>query len=95
MAIFVLPKWAKFTQLIKHWKLYQEFLARTHIFTRQSLESQAHQEVNHINPTSPKVFGGVYSPPGECAMRGGGGVQLGACEGPVFPGLFICAILIW
>jgi hypothetical protein len=45
MAIFVLPKWAKFTQLTKHWKLYQEFPARTPLFTRQSLENPAHQEV--------------------------------------------------
>jgi hypothetical protein len=38
MAVFVLPKWAKFTQLTKYWKLYQEFPARTQLFTRQSLE---------------------------------------------------------
>jgi hypothetical protein len=34
MAVFVLPKWAKFTQLTKHLKLYQKFLARTQLFTR-------------------------------------------------------------
>jgi hypothetical protein len=45
MAVFVLPKWAKFTPLTKHWKLYQEFPARTHFFTRQSLENPAQQEV--------------------------------------------------
>jgi hypothetical protein len=45
MAVFVLPKWAKFTQLTKHWKLYQEFPARTQLFTRQSLENPAQQEV--------------------------------------------------
>jgi hypothetical protein len=41
MAVFVLPKWAKFTQQTKHWKLYQEFPARTQLFTRQSLENPA------------------------------------------------------
>jgi hypothetical protein len=41
MAVFVLPKWAKFASLTKHWKLYQEFPARTHLFTRQSLENPA------------------------------------------------------
>jgi hypothetical protein len=45
MAFFVLPKWAKFTQLPKHWKLYQEFLARTQRFTRQSLENPAQHAV--------------------------------------------------
>jgi hypothetical protein len=45
MAVFVLPKWAKFTPLTKHWKLYQEFPARTQLFTRQSLENPAQHEV--------------------------------------------------
>jgi hypothetical protein len=45
MADFVLPKWAKFAQLTKHWKLYQEFPARSQLFTRQSLENPAQQEV--------------------------------------------------
>jgi hypothetical protein len=45
MAVFVLPKWAKYAQLTKHWKLYQEFPARTQLFTRQSLENPAQQEV--------------------------------------------------
>jgi hypothetical protein len=45
MAVFVLPKWANFAQLTKHWKLYQEFPARTQLFTRESLENPAHQEV--------------------------------------------------
>jgi hypothetical protein len=49
MAVFVLPKWAKLNQLTKHWKLYQEFLARTQLFNRQSLENQAQQEV--VAPT--------------------------------------------
>jgi hypothetical protein len=44
-AVFVLPKWAKFAQLTKHWKLYQEFTARTQLFTRLSLENQALHEV--------------------------------------------------
>jgi hypothetical protein len=45
MAVFVLPKWAKFNELTRHSKLYQEFPARTHIFTRHSLENLAQQEV--------------------------------------------------
>jgi hypothetical protein len=45
MAVFVVPKWAKFTQVTKNWKLYQEFPARTQLFTRQSLENLAQQEV--------------------------------------------------
>jgi hypothetical protein len=45
MAVFVLPKWAKFAQLTKHWKLYQELSARTQLFTRQSLENPAQHEV--------------------------------------------------
>jgi hypothetical protein len=49
MAVFVLPKWAKFAQLTKYKKLYQEFPARTHIFTRHSLENPAQREV--VAPT--------------------------------------------
>jgi hypothetical protein len=45
MAVFVLPKWAKFAQLTKHWKLYHEFPARTQLFTRMSLENPTQQEV--------------------------------------------------
>jgi hypothetical protein len=45
MAVFVLPKWAKFTQVTKNWKLYQEFPTRTQLFSRQSLENPAQQEV--------------------------------------------------
>jgi hypothetical protein len=45
MAVFVMPKWAKFNQLTKHWKLYQEFLARKELFTRQSMENSAQHEV--------------------------------------------------
>ena len=43
MAVFVLPKWAKFAQLTKHWKHYQEFPARTQLFTHQSLENQRNE----------------------------------------------------
>jgi hypothetical protein len=41
MAVFFLPKWAKFNQLTKHWKRYQELASMTHVFTRQSLENPA------------------------------------------------------
>jgi hypothetical protein len=50
MAVFVLPKWARFAQLTKHWKLYQEFPARTQLFTRQSLKNPAQQEVVALAP---------------------------------------------
>jgi hypothetical protein len=50
MAVFVLPKWAKFNQLTKHWKLYQEFPSRTQRFARQSLENLAHREVVAPDP---------------------------------------------
>jgi hypothetical protein len=50
MAVFVLPKWAKFNKLTQHWKLYQEFPARTHLFTRRSLENPAQQEVVALAP---------------------------------------------
>jgi hypothetical protein len=45
MPFIVLPKWARFNHLTKHWKLYQEFPAQTQLFTRQSLESPAQREV--------------------------------------------------
>jgi DNA-binding XRE family transcriptional regulator len=38
MAAFVLSKWAEFNELTRHWKLYQEFLASTQLFTRPSLD---------------------------------------------------------
>jgi hypothetical protein len=45
MVVFVLPKWAKFNGLTRHWKLYQEFQARTHMFTRHSLDDPTQHEV--------------------------------------------------
>jgi hypothetical protein len=45
MAVLVLPKWAKFNELTRHWILYQEFPSRTHLFTRQSLEHPTPHEV--------------------------------------------------
>jgi hypothetical protein len=50
MAVFVLLKWAKFAPLTKHWKLYQEFRARTQLFTCQSLENPTQQEVVALTP---------------------------------------------
>jgi hypothetical protein len=35
LAVFVLPRWAKFNELTRHWKLFREFPARTPLFTRQ------------------------------------------------------------
>jgi hypothetical protein len=51
----------------------------------RKLTSQG-QTVNHRNPTSPGAFG-VLLPPGECAMQGDVGVQLGSCVGAVCGGV--------
>jgi hypothetical protein len=45
MVVLVLPKWAKFNELTRQWKLYQDFLARTHLFTHQSLDNPTQQNV--------------------------------------------------
>jgi hypothetical protein len=37
MALFVLHKWAKFNDITRHYKKYQEFHARTLSFSRQSV----------------------------------------------------------
>jgi hypothetical protein len=43
-------KWAKFNELTRQWKLYQEFPARTQQLTRQSLENPTQQEVVSLAP---------------------------------------------
>jgi hypothetical protein len=50
MGAFVLSKWAKFNELSRHWKFYQEFPARTQVFTRESLDDPTKQEVICSNP---------------------------------------------
>jgi hypothetical protein len=45
MVVFVLPKWAKLNELTRHMKLYQDFQARTQLFTRLSLENPTQQKV--------------------------------------------------
>jgi hypothetical protein len=50
MVVFVLPKWVKFNHLTQHRKLYQEFPTRTQLFTCQSLENLAEQEVVALAP---------------------------------------------
>jgi hypothetical protein len=50
MVVFVLPKWTKFNELTRYWRLYQEFPAWTHLFTRRSLENPAQQDVVALNP---------------------------------------------
>jgi hypothetical protein len=45
MAVFVFPKWAKFNELTRPWKLDQDFRARTQLFTRQSLDDPTLHEV--------------------------------------------------
>jgi hypothetical protein len=49
MAVFVLFKWAKFNDLTRHMKIYQEFPTRTHLFSRMLLEDPTHHEV--VAPT--------------------------------------------
>jgi hypothetical protein len=39
MVVLVLPKRTKFAELTQRLKLYQEFPARTQLFTRQSMEN--------------------------------------------------------
>jgi hypothetical protein len=45
MAMFVLPKRANFDDIIRHWKVYEEVLARTQLFTRHSVNDPTHKEV--------------------------------------------------
>jgi hypothetical protein len=53
MAVFVLPKWAKFNEIIRQWKLYQEFHAKPQPFTRQSVEDPAKQDAAAYGPWTP------------------------------------------
>lgn len=39
MGVFILPAWEKFDTMTRNWKLYQEFPARTPLFTRLSKEN--------------------------------------------------------
>jgi hypothetical protein len=50
MIVFALSKWAKFNKLTQNWKLYQEFLARTQVFTRHSLNDPTQQKVVYPAP---------------------------------------------
>jgi hypothetical protein len=50
MVVFVLSKWAKLNKLTQQRRLYQEFPGRTPLFTRQSLENLAQQEVVAPSP---------------------------------------------
>jgi hypothetical protein len=38
IAIFVLPKWAKFKRLIANWKWYEKFSTRVHLLARHSTQ---------------------------------------------------------
>jgi hypothetical protein len=42
---FVLRKWAKFNDITRKWKLYQEFHARTHLLNSQSVNDPTQHEV--------------------------------------------------
>jgi hypothetical protein len=50
MAVSVLYKWVKFNTITRHWKLYQEFYARTQLLTRQSFADPTQQEVVAVAP---------------------------------------------
>jgi hypothetical protein len=56
MAMFVLPKWAKFNTITRHWKSYQEFLVRTHMFTRMSVADPTQREVVAPPPWSVQLL---------------------------------------
>jgi hypothetical protein len=45
MALFVLPKWAKFNDIPRHLKMYQEFRSRTRLFARQSVNDPTHERL--------------------------------------------------
>jgi hypothetical protein len=45
MVVFLLPKWAKFKELSRHWNSYREFSTMTHLLTRQSMDDPTKQEV--------------------------------------------------
>jgi hypothetical protein len=49
MDVFVFHKWAKFNELTRNWKLYQEFPTRTQLFTRQALDDPTQEDV--VAPT--------------------------------------------
>jgi hypothetical protein len=50
MAVFVLPKWSMFNEIARPWKSYQEFLAKTQQFARQSVDDPTKQEVLALAP---------------------------------------------
>jgi hypothetical protein len=50
MVVFVLLKWAKFNTITEHLKLYQEFEARTQLFSRQSVSYLTQHEVVALAP---------------------------------------------
>jgi hypothetical protein len=50
MSVIVLPKWAKFNKVTRQWKLYQEFLPRTQLLTRQSLDDPTQEKVIALAP---------------------------------------------
>jgi hypothetical protein len=48
--MFVVPKWAKFNELTRHWTLDQEFPKRTELFTRHGQDGPTHHEVVAPSP---------------------------------------------
>jgi hypothetical protein len=56
MAMFVLPRWAKFNDKTRHCKLYHEFLGSAQPFTRQSINDPAQQEVVTLAPWSTPLW---------------------------------------
>jgi hypothetical protein len=45
MAVLVLPKWAKFNELTRHHKIYEDFQSNTPLFTRETLDDSTQHEV--------------------------------------------------
>jgi hypothetical protein len=56
IAVFVLPKWDKFNELTRQWKLYQEFPPRTQLFTGLSMDNLTQQEVLAPAPWHVKLW---------------------------------------
>jgi hypothetical protein len=68
MLVLALPKWAKFNELTRHSKLYQEFPTRTHLLTRRSVDDPTQQEVVapapwHVQLWLVDVDCAFYNPP--------------------------------
>ena len=56
LGVFVLPAWSKFDTMTSKWKLYQEFPARTPLFTRLSKENAVIHETVRPAPWPVRIW---------------------------------------